>query len=206
MLHAILHVGVHSEFSQQITILRCPFSHTKLSDAYVFIFLFFNFFFSSDKTIRGGRGRGPAAAKAQMSTLSCAWMTTAPPANSTGLNIPTSLQICKYVDLEGCPLLLRPCSTFWRGAKTEEKRGEKTAPALHIRACFGLQHQLLITFFLPLRGCRAGLGNASRRRAPGPATLGSQQHVRTKRRDVESSVPDLDASALGRARGSSRWH
>lgn len=31
-------------------------------------------------------------------------------------------------------------------SKTAERR-EKTAPVFHIRACFGLKHQLLITFY-----------------------------------------------------------
>lgn len=72
------------------------------------------------------------------------WMTSGSPAN-TRLSIPTSLQICKYVDLEGCPLLVRPCSTF--GEKQDSGEGRKTAPGLHIRSCFGLQHQLLIIFY-----------------------------------------------------------
>lgn len=107
-----------------------------------------------DKTIRGGadRSKDPDVHSQQR------WMTTASPANSTGLNIPTSLQICKYVDLEGCPLLLRPCSNFLERSNDGGERGEKTAPALHIRACFGLQHQLLITFLLP--PLPRGLGSA----------------------------------------------
>lgn len=117
-------------------------------------------------------------------------MTTALPANSTGLNIPTSLQICKYVDLEGCALLLRPCSNFLERSKDGGERGEKTAPALHIRACFGLQHQLLVTFFLP--PLPAGLwGNAG---GVGARTVGAQQHLRIEGRNAmpEGTLPDLD--------------
>lgn len=79
-------------------------------------------------------------AEAQLS-----WLTTAGPAN-TQPNIPTPLQICKYVDLEGCLLLpFRPCSAF--GERRVGKEGEKTAPGVLIRTCFGSKHQLLITFY-----------------------------------------------------------
>lgn len=95
------------------------------------------------------RGKGRLGRKSQMSTLSTAGWPLPRLPTAPGWISPHR---CKYVnmltwkDVVSCSDL---APTLWRGAKDGGERGEKTAPQLHIRACFGLQHQLLITLPLP---------------------------------------------------------